>query len=53
MLFWLIILIIGVVVLSYLFGGGINLEFVKIMLMFVVGILALTAIKRLWDNFKG
>lgn len=50
---WLLVLVVGVVVLSYLFGGGINLEFIKIMLMFVVGILVLTALKRLWDEFKG
>ena len=50
---WLLVLVVGVVILSYLFGGGINLEFIKIMLMFVVGILVLTALKRLWDEFKG
>ncbi len=52
-MFWTLILIIGLVILSYLFGGGINIEFVKIMLMFVVGISVIIAFKKLWDNFNG
>ena len=50
---WIIVLIVGLVVLSVLIGVGINLAFIKILLMFAVGFFVVISLKKLWDNFKG
>lgn len=51
-IFWILFLIIGLVVLSFMLSGGINLEFIKLIVIFVVGVFVLLAIKRIYDSFK-
>ena len=46
---WIIIFIVAVVALSLLIGGGINWEFVKVLICFLVGFVAVIGAKKLWD----
>ena len=51
---WIVIAIIAAAVaLSYLSGGGLNVPFIKLVIVFLVGIVCLILFKRLWDEFKG
>lgn len=50
-MFWAIIFTIGAFLLSFLIGGGISIEFVKIIAIFVVGMTVVTAFKKMWDIF--
>ena len=53
-MFWIVlILVIGVIALSFLVGGGLNIPFLKVVICFLVGIICLIMLKKLWDMFKG
>lgn len=49
---WIVVLIVAAVALSLLIGGGISMGFIKILAIFVVGSIALIALKKLWDIFN-
>lgn len=48
----LIILVLGLIALSVIIGGGLNFEFLKLLLIFAVGVTVVLACKKLYDNFK-
>ncbi len=50
---WIIVLVLAAVALSMFIGGGLNLEFIKVLAMFIIGFVAVIALKKLWDLFKG
>ncbi len=50
-MWWGLILILGLVALSVVIGGGINKEFVLLLLIFAIGIVVVFAIKKIWDEF--
>lgn len=51
-MWWALILILGLVALSVIIGGGINTDFLLLLLIFLIGVVVAFAIKKLWDNFR-
>ena len=49
---WFLIFAGGAVLLSVLIGGGISLEFIKVVAIFIIGMSVVTAFKKMWDIFK-
>lgn len=49
---WFLIFIIAAVALSLLLGGGINWQFLKVLVCFLVGFVAILAAKKLFDLFN-
>ena len=49
---WIIVFVVAAVALSVLIGGGINWQFLKVLLCFVVGFVAVIGAKKLWDLFN-
>lgn len=51
-MWWILILILAFVALSVVIGGGINSDFVKLLVVFAIGVIVVLACKRIWDDFN-
>ena len=50
-MFWAVVFAVAALLLSFLIGGGVSLGFIKVIAIFVVGMIVVTAFKKMWDVF--
>ena len=49
---WIVLFVVGMVALSFLIGGVVNVAFLKLILIFAVGMMVVTAFAKMWEIFK-
>lgn len=52
MLLLVLVLVLGLVALSIIISGGLNFEFLKLLIIFAIGITVVFVCKKIYDNFK-
>ncbi len=52
MVLLVIMLVLGLIALSVIISGGVNLEFLKLLVIFAIGITVVFVCKKIYDNFK-
>ena len=52
MVILILLLVLGLIALSVVISGGLNMDFLKLLLIFSIGIAVVFLCKKIYDSFK-